>query len=202
MRAGPLAAPGRYAFRLTVGDRQYTQAFDVVKDPTIPAPDADLVASTAAQIRVRDALNTTVDMINRLEIMRKQIEDQLTAQRGKADLERALRELDRKMMDVELQLLSRTELHSDDKWYVEAYKIYLNLVWLNGEVGTGASDMAGGADHRPTDASLQFLAQLETDLARARADFTAVVEREVPAFNRTMAGRLPAITDQPPRRTT
>ena len=48
----------------------------------------------------------------------------------------ALRDLDRKMLDVELRLVSRTELHSDDKWFVEPYKVYLNLVWLSGEVGT------------------------------------------------------------------
>jgi len=52
------------------------------------------------------------------------------------------------MLDVELQLVSRTDLHSDDKFFVEAYKVYMNLIWLNGAVGTGAGDEAGGADYR------------------------------------------------------
>jgi len=112
----------------------FTQPFDIVKDPAIPSSDADIQANTAMQIRMVKDINTTVEMINRIEIIRKQIEDLVKANKGKVDFEKTLMDLDRKIMDVELQLLSRTELHSDDKWYVEAYKIYLNLLWHYGEV--------------------------------------------------------------------
>jgi hypothetical protein len=135
-------------------------------------------------VRIRDDINRSVKMVNRLEVMRKQVEDLLKANAGKKAAESALRGLDGKLMKVELQLLTRTEMHSDDKWYVEAYKVYMNLVWLNGVVGTGAGDVAGGADRRPTDASLQVLETIEKDLAAAEADFTTLVEKEIPAFNR------------------
>lgn len=184
VRNGPLASPGRYAVRMTVGGQTPEKAFEVLKDPRIAASQSDIEASTVAQIRIRDAMNRSVAMINRLEIMRKQIEDQLKARAGQDEIEQALRDLDKKMMDVELQLLSRTEMHSDDKWYVEAYKVYFNLIWLNGVVGTGAGDVQGGADYRPTDASMEVLAMLEDELAAAEADYTALVDREVPAFNR------------------
>jgi hypothetical protein len=88
------------------------------------------------------------------------------------------------MLNVELRLLSKSDLHSDDKWYVEAYKIYMNLLWLSGEIGSGAGDVAGGADFRPTDASLQMLGTIEEDLAAAQADYNALVNIDVPAFNR------------------
>jgi len=192
-RLGPLALPGRYQVRLRAGEEVQTQAFEVLKDPAIPSADADLVLSTATQIRIRDDINATVDLINRLERMRKQIEDRLEASAGRSELVGPLRELDRKMLEVELKLLSRTELHSDDKWYVEAYRVYLNLVWLAGEVGTGASDVAGGADYRPTDAQLATLERLERELAGAQAAFRVLVEQEVPAFNRAMAGKVEAI---------
>ncbi|HWP99068.1 MAG TPA: hypothetical protein VNK92_01235, partial [Vicinamibacterales bacterium] len=193
-RNGPLSAPGVYTVRLHAGGRTLSQRFDVVKDPEIPSSDADLWASTRMQIRIRDNINAAVDMINRLEIMRKQVEDLLKVHRGRPDLEQALREIDEKMLDVELRLLSRTELHSDDKWYVEQYKIYLNLVWLNGVVGTGAGDVAGGADYRPTAAAVGWLEDIEKELAAARGAFNTLVEREIPAFNRAMAGRgLPPI---------
>jgi hypothetical protein len=194
-RSGPLAAPGRYEVRLTVAGQTATRPLEVVKDPTIPSSDADLRESTAAQVRIRDNMNAAVDMINQLEVMRKQIEDLLAAHRGKPALEKPLRDLDRRMLDVELQLVSRTDLHSDDKWYVEAYKIYMNLVWLNGVVGTGAGDVAGGADYRPTAAAMAWLEDIERDLAKARADFRTLMDTHVPAFNRTMAGRgLPPIS--------
>jgi photosystem II stability/assembly factor-like uncharacterized protein len=183
-RQGPIAAPGKYLVRATVGGQVISRLFDVVADPKLPAPIADLRASTDAQIRVRDDINRTVATINRLEVMRRQIEDLLKTNAGKKAAEQALRGLDEKMMAVELQLLSRTEMHSDDKWYVEAYKVYLNLVWLGGMIGGGASDVQGGADHRPTDASLEALAWLEQDLATAERDFAALMDKDIPAFNR------------------
>ncbi len=65
-------------------------------------------------------MNQTAEMVNRIEIMRKQVQDQLKAPRNKADVVKALRDIDQKMLGVELQLLSRSDLHSDDKWFVEA----------------------------------------------------------------------------------
>jgi len=99
---------------------------------------------------------------------------------------------------VELRLLSKTDLHSDDKWYVEAYKIYMNLVWLNGVVGSGAGDVAGGADYRPTDASLEVLEGIDRDLSAARAEFSRVMDQDLPAFNRSAsaAGLAPVRPDR------
>ncbi|MEW5981531.1 MAG: hypothetical protein AB1806_04090 [Acidobacteriota bacterium] len=183
-RQGPLAAPGRYTVRMSAGGRTYSQPLEILLDPKIDTPMSDLTASTAAQIRIRDDMDAAVMMINDLEVMRKQVEDSLKANAGRRQAEQALRALDRKLMDVELQLLSRTEMHSDDKWYVEAYKVYMNLVWLSGVVGSGAGDVQGGADYRPTDSSLQVLEMIERDLAKAQADYAAIVQKEVPAFNR------------------
>ena len=163
--------------------------FDLLKDPLIAASADDLSASTALQARIRDDMNETVDMVNRVEVMRKQIEDLLKTHKGKGDVEKPLRALDGAMMDVELQLVSKSDLHSDDKWYVEAYKIYMNLIWLNGAVGTGAGDEAGGADNRPTDAQVKVLEMLEQQLAKAKKDFQRLIDQDVPTFNRAMARR-------------
>ena len=173
------------------------RAFQVLKDPAVGTSQDDLEASTATQVRIRDDMDRTVALINRLEIMRKQIEDLTAANKGKSDVEKPLSELAGKMMDVELRLLTRTEMNSDDKWYVEAYEVYMNLVWLSGEVGLGAGDVAGGADHRPTDASLQVLAMIEGHLQEAEAAFRSLVETDVPEFNRRMSGKLPAIAVPP-----
>jgi len=171
-----------------------TQPLEIVKDPSIESSDADLAASTAMQIRIRDDMNAAVDMINQLEVVRKQLEDQIKAQQSRKDVLQVLQDLDKKAMDVELRLLSRTDLHSDDKWYVEAYKVYMNLIWLSGVVGTGAGDVAGGADYRPTDASAAVLETIEKDLADAKTAFTAFVEKEIPAANRALSGKgIPTI---------
>jgi hypothetical protein len=69
------------------------------------------------------------------------------------------------------------------------------LIWLSGEVGTGAGDVAGGADHRPTDASMATLASLERDLAATKSAYAGLMT-DVASFNRTMSGKLPPISDK------
>lgn len=57
------------AFFYSAGQTQ-TRPFEVMKDPAIPTAEADLVASTQAQARIRDDMNSTADMVNRIEISR------------------------------------------------------------------------------------------------------------------------------------
>jgi hypothetical protein len=144
---------------------------------------------------VRDDMNASVDLINRLEVMRKQILDQRKANAEKPDIDRALADLDAKMMKVELLLLSRSDMNGDDKYYVEPYKIYMNLIWLNGVIGNGAGDVAGGADYRPTDASIAWLGDIEKDLTAAKAAYKSLVDTDLTSFNAAMAGKIPTITE-------
>ncbi len=69
----------------------------------------------------------------------------------------------------------------------------MNVVWHAGVVGTGAGDVANGADYRPTDASINVLEEIERDLAGAKKSFQTFVDRDLPAFNTAMTGKLPAI---------
>ena len=193
--SGPIALPGKYSVRLTVNGKTETQPLTILRDPEIKASNADLIASTAAQIRVRNAMTAAADMVNRLETMRRQVADQMKANTEKPDVERALSDLDKKMLDVELRLLSRSDMNSDDKYYVEPYRIYMSLIWLNGVVNSGAGDVAGGADYPPTDAALAWLADLEKQLAEAKDAYKAIVENDVAAFNKSMDGKVPAITE-------
>ncbi|HEX4785126.1 MAG TPA: hypothetical protein VH350_12335 [Candidatus Sulfotelmatobacter sp.] len=111
--------------------------------------------------------------------------DEAKAKR-KADLLKGVEELDKKLAAVEHRLTSPALLNSDDKYFVEPYQIYLNLIWLNAEVGTGGSDVAGGADFAPTDTQLQLLQTFEGELAAADADFQQVMKEDLPAFNRSL----------------
>jgi hypothetical protein len=194
--SGPLALSGTYTARITVNGTTLTsKPLVVLEDPEIKTSLADLMASTAAQRRVRDDMNASVDVINRIEVMRKQILDQRKANATKPDVDKALADLDAKMMKVELLLLSRSDMNGDDKYYVEPYKIYMNLIWLNGVIGNGAGDVAGGADYRPTDASIAWLSDIETDLTAAKAAYKSLVDNDLASFNSAMSGKIPAITE-------
>jgi photosystem II stability/assembly factor-like uncharacterized protein len=190
----PRAAPGKYTVRLTYNGRQYSQPFEVRRDVTLPSTDADLAASTEFQRRIVTTLDEVVDKINRIEIMRMQVEDLRKQHESNRQLDDALAAIYDRMYDTELHFLSRTEMHSDDKWYVEKYRLYLNLVWLLAEVGGGGSDVAGGVGYRPTNASLAVYDEYLKELEAGRADFDKLM-REVEGFNKTHAGKLAPITD-------
>jgi len=103
--------------------------------------------------------------------------------------------MDKKLQSVELKLVTPSQINSDDKYFVEADKVYLNLIWLNAEVGPGGGDVAGGADFRPTDTALDLLQTIETELTAAVADFQKLIETELPAFNHILTeNNLAAIT--------
>jgi hypothetical protein len=180
----PMAAPGKYSVRLTIDGKAYTQPFDLLKDPAIVATEADLVASTKLQVRLRDNINKAAEMTNQLELWRKQIEDFKKANAGKPGIINQLDEIDQQMWMTENQVVSRSEIHSDDKYFPEAYKIYMNLIWLSGAVGQGASDEAGGVDWKPTDVQYQMTTMIEGQIAKAKAEVEKYKAVTIPGFNK------------------
>ncbi len=76
--------------------------------------------------------------------------------------------MDKKLFDLEAKLLEPAQMTSDDKYFQQAYRVYMNLIWLNGEVGPGAGDVAGGADFPPTDTSVNMMETIEKDLNAAQ----------------------------------
>ena len=189
----PMASPGRYQVRMRADGNSFTQPFDVLKDPGVTTSVDDLTASTTTQVRIRNDITTTSMMVNQMEIWRKQIEDQLKSKPLKNEAIKALSELNKRILDVELKLVSRSEMLSDDKYFPEAYKVYMNLIWLSGGVGMGASDEAGSVDYRPTDTQMKVLEVIEKDLGAAAAAFDDLISTTLPAFNKTMRGKVAKI---------
>jgi photosystem II stability/assembly factor-like uncharacterized protein len=103
------------------------------------------------------------------------------------DLLKAAESLDEKLQTVEHKFVSPALANSDDKYYSESYKLYLNLIWLNAEVGTGGGDVAGGADFAPTDTQLELLKTFGSEMAGADADYQKIIKTDLPDFNRSLA---------------
>jgi len=193
----PRAAPGKYSVRMTYNGPQHTQPFEIWRDVTLPSTDVDLTAGTNLQKNLVSTVNEVVDHINRIEVMRAQVEDLRKQNAANKSVDSALAAIYQRMYDTELHYLSRTEMHSDDKWYVEKYKLYMNLVWLLAEVGGSGGDVAGGVAYAPTQAALNVYEERLKELGAARAAFTKLLQ-EVEAFNKANAGKIPAITDKLP----
>jgi hypothetical protein len=120
--------------------------------------------------------------------MRKQLEDEKKTVAGKDAVLKAINDIDKKLKDVELKLLSESEMLSDDKYYVEAYKLYLNLIWMSGEIGGGAGDVAGSADYGITETQIALVIDLEKQLQSAQAEYKGVLDKDVAAYNRQVNG--------------
>jgi hypothetical protein len=101
-----------------------------------------------------------------------------------AEMLKTVEAMEKKVREIEYKFVSPALVNSDDKYYVEGYKVYLNLVWLNAEVGTGGGDVAGGADFAPTDTQLESLRNMEGEITAASADYQKLLTEDLAAFNR------------------
>ena len=130
-----MAVPGKYEARLTVNGKTYTQPVTILMDPKCPGTQADLEASVKLQLRINSDIDKVAGMINNIEWMRKQLADvEKMFAANPADKQRAqaARAMDQKMQNVEYEMFSKPLAASDDKTYISAWKIYYNLLWLNG----------------------------------------------------------------------
>ena len=202
-QVGPIAAPGKYTVRLTVDGQSFSQPLEILRPPVSHGTDADLQASVRLQVKVRDDISAASAIVNQIEWMRKQLEDTrkpLASESAKENLLKAMDSIDQKMQEVEYKLITRSEALSDDKYFITADKIYLNLIWLNGELGGGAGDVAGSADYGPTETAIGLVLGLENQLHAVEAEFRALMEKDVPAYNNSLAGSgiNPILTTPPP----
>ena len=83
-------------------------------------------------------------------------------------------------------MASQALQNSDDKYFVEPYQIYLNLMWLNADVGTGGGDVLGGADYAPTDNQLALLKLYESQFAGVQQQYQQFVKEDLPTLNRAL----------------
>jgi len=188
---GPLVGPGKFTLKMTVDGQTYTQPIDIVRLPNAHGTDGDLQSSARLQLKVRDDISTVSDMTNQLEWMRRQLEDEnkeVKGQSGKEALLKAMDDINQKLQDVEYKLISRAEALSDDKYYVTQYQLYLNFIWLNAEIGGGGGDVAGSGDYPPTETAYGLVHDLETQLTAVQAQYKTVMDRDVAAYNKSIAG--------------
>lgn len=72
---GPKAIPGVYTVRLTVEGEEHTQLLEVVKDPHSEGTLEDIREQVALSLRLQEESNRLVDGVNKIEWIRKQLQD-------------------------------------------------------------------------------------------------------------------------------
>ena len=70
---GPVAVPGHYQVRLTVGGKSQTAALDLKLDPRVKVSQADLEAQFNLLLETRDELSRVYDAVNQIQDVRAQL---------------------------------------------------------------------------------------------------------------------------------
>jgi photosystem II stability/assembly factor-like uncharacterized protein len=190
---GPLAAPGTYTVKLAVeGKELSSRPLVVKKDPNSAGSESDVEASTKLSMAIYRDTNTVARMINQLEWSRRQIEDfkrMLKAARAPSSDAASADDLEKKFRAVEDRLLQPTLAEADQKSFRGPLELYLKLLWLQAEVGSGAADVSGNADFPPTQPELEVYDLLSKTLQEARGRFDELYTKGVPAFNEAMRAK-------------
>jgi photosystem II stability/assembly factor-like uncharacterized protein len=185
---GPFAAPGDYTLKMTVDGQTIAKPLHISLPPDAHGSEADIQASVRLQLKVREDISTVSDMTNQLEWMRKQIEDEHKTAQSKAELLKALDTIDKKMKAVELKLVTESEMLSDDKYFPEQDKLYLTLIWLNGEIGGGGGDVAGTGDYGATETDTALVLEQERQIQAVQTEYKSLMDKDIPAFNQSVSG--------------
>ncbi len=186
--AGPVAAPGTYHVQLTVADQTLTEAFEVQKDPRVPATQEDLDSQFKLLLKVRDKLSETHDAINTLRNIRQQVEDWEKRTRERKDHEAvssAARSLKEKLSPIEDELTQSRAKTRQDTMNFPA-KLNGKLAWLAGVVAS--------AQAAPTRQQYELYADLAGRIDVQIQRLQEIIDTDVAAFNGLMReSEMPAV---------
>lgn len=186
--AGPVAAPGTYYVQLTVADQTLTEAFEVQKDPRVPATQEDLDSQFKLLLKIRDKLSETHDAINTLRNIRRQVEDWEKRTRERKDHEAvsgAARLLKEKLSPIEDKLTQSRAKTRQDTMNFPA-KLNGKLAWLAGVVAS--------AQAAPTRQQYELYADLAGRIDVQLQRLQESIDTELAAFNIVMReSEMPAV---------
>lgn len=190
---GPLAAPGTYQIRLTVGEQSHAVSCEIQKDPRVTASQEDLEAQFNLLLRIRDKLSETHTAITLLRDIRQQIEqwEQRTPEREAhqaiIDTGKAVKE---KLSSIEEELIQVKATSRQDTLNFPA-KLNAKLAALTGVVAS--------ADAAPTEQAYQLFEYLAAQVERELKRLQECIEGDLASLNRLIRdASLPTISSQAP----
>ena len=186
---GPIALPGKYTVKLSVGSQSQTQPLEIVMDPRVTnVSPADLQKQFDLSMQVREAndeLHRAVNQIRELRAELKSLHPRFESDDRFKPLLIQANTLDRKMTPVEEQLIQVNMKGS------EANLAFPNM--LNEQFDSFSSSVGLG-DGAPTQQQYEVFQKLKARLDQQLADWKQILSADVPAFNSLMKQTdLPAL---------
>jgi hypothetical protein len=171
-----VAAPGNYTVRLKVGDEEWTQNLEVLKDPNTEGTVEDIRAQVSLLLKIRDNSTRIAQMVNQIEDIRKQIYDlkEKLKEEKKETLPEA-DELDKKLMEIEGHMVQLKLTGSSQDSLRWPMKLYCKLSSLAGGIGQ--------SDFPPTTQQIAVQQMFEKQTEELRYRLDKVLESDIPSIN-------------------
>jgi hypothetical protein len=177
---GPLAKPGTYQARLTVGDWSMTQSFRLLKDPRIATSDADFAEQFDFLIQIRDKLSDIATGVNTIRALKRQIGDwgeRLAANDAAATAVAATEALKEQLKSIENELV-QVEFTADGDTLNYREKLFEKLGDLPAVVAS--------ADARPTTQSYAVYEKLAGQADQQLSALTTLIDGDLADLNRQL----------------
>ncbi len=178
---GPLAPPGGYSVRLTVGDTSQTASFEMVKDPRVSATQEDFDAQFEMLIAIRDKLSETHDSVNRLRSARRQVGEWAERAKGgtaEEPVKAAADALTAKLDDIESALIQTEYRGARDRLHLP--------IKLNAKLA-GLIPVVASSDSRPTRQAGEVFAEYSAALDARFDELRRVLEDDMDEFANLLA---------------
>ncbi len=191
--AGPMAVPGAYQLKLTVGEKSFTAPLEIKADPRISATADDLQKQFDLLMKIRERVSEAHAAINEIRAVRTQLNAlrrQLNQSEQKQILE-AMTALDKAMTPIEEKLLQVKSRSSQDP---------LNFpVMLNDQL-MGLGRTVDSADTAPTKQALERYDDLAGQLHPLVAGWKKLRDSDLAALNdHIQKASIPRIAITAPR---
>ena len=173
---GPRVAPGQYFVKIKVGDTEIIKTVDVLKDPSTEGTQQEIEEQVAFSLQLRDALNTVVEMIDRVEWIRKELEEMIpTIKNAK---------LQKELMAVQGQATAIAGQLYDIHMTGAREDAFRTPMQLYGRLSALASDItAKGADFKPTNQQAEVKGVLNERMVRVQTEFQTLLDKQVTQLN-------------------
>jgi len=176
---GPMVLPGTYSVRLTVDGQSLTTPVEVRPDPRASVSRADLEDELAFSLALREDLTRLAGIVHGLRLVREQVKARSAALQGQAaalPVAEAASALADKCDALEERLHNpKAEVSYDILAMPGGAQLYSRLAPLY--------SWAHDGDGRPTQGMRDVYAELKKELDVRAAEWSAILETDVPALN-------------------
>ena len=173
----PVAVPGPYKVRLSVGGQDYERNFVIRKDPRVNASQQDLQAQFDLMIKIRDEVDTVTDTVGQIHRVRDQVDVVGKQAQGQPDVQEAAMKLVAALTEVESNLTRLID--PTDPMMVHPKTLNIRLAALMSVVES--------ADAVPTKQSYDVFDHLSGQVNDMLNRLKPIIQQQLPAFLK-MAG--------------